>query len=160
MDEDCLKRKEKLLKETQGLLNDFGKKRKIYAVRTKGFQISLICIGAMTSLVIGLSFIDGIAFVCRVIGLVLTAMTTIVTGILSVCDYEEKWRQRSVTYLKLLALKRDLNLEGAVTEEKFAVYWKRLDVIMEEDANLWFADFDAKQKEIKELEKTEEKQEK
>lgn len=126
-----------LQQEVENLVQSFSTKRKQYEKMKNILQILTVCTGALVSLSIGLSFISEIEFLCKVIGIVLSAAATIITGISNIYSYEQRWKQRSVTYLKLLELKRNLKLEGQMTEEKFAEYRKQLNTIMSQDTELW-----------------------
>lgn len=126
-----------LQKEVESLVQSFSKKRKQYEKMKNIFQMLIVCMGALVSLSLGLSFISEIEFLCKVIGIVLSAAATIITGISNLYNYEQRWRQRSVTYLKLLELKRDLKFEAEMSEEKFTEYRERLNIIMRQDAELW-----------------------
>lgn len=128
---------EVLKKEIQDLIASFEEKRKRYARRKNIIQILLVCLAAVTSLSIGLSFVEKIAYGCKIASMLLSFITTIITGISSIYNYEQRWRQRSRTYLKLLELKRDLKLEEVLTDQVFRQYKERLNAIMKEDGELW-----------------------
>lgn len=137
--------KVKLLeKEVQDLINDFSKKRKKYEKMKNRLQFATICVGAGTSLVLGLSFISEISDICKILGFILSAITTIVTGYLHIHNFEQKCRQRTITYLKLLELKRDLKFEDDLSVDEFNIYKKRLSTIMNEDSELYLNQLDEK----------------
>lgn len=130
--------------EIQDLINDFSKKRKEYEKIKNRLQFATICIGAETSLVLGLSFISEISDICKILGVILSTVTTIITGYLHIHNFEQKCRQRTVTYLKLLELKRDLKFEDNLSADEFNIYKKRLSIIMNEDSELYLNQFDEK----------------
>lgn len=136
---------ELLQKEVHGLIQDFSEKRKQYKFRRNIIQISSVCIGAMISMFIGFSFISEIELWCKVIGIILSAIATILNGISNIFNFEQRWRQRSVTYLRLLELNRDIKLETEIDDEKYEEYKKRLKDIMSQDTELWVANIEKQQ---------------
>lgn len=131
-----------LEKEIQELIKSFRDKKEKAQEKKKQLQFVLICVGAGTSLVLGLSFIDEIATVCKILGILFGTATSILTGYLQIYDYERKAKQYAITYLKLLELKRDLRLELKIDETTFQEYKKRLNTIMQADTNLYLQSLD------------------
>lgn len=138
-----------LYEEVCSLCVDFNKKRKVYEKGKNRIQLLVVLSGALTSLALGLSFLDQIALLCQVAGLILSVVSTVLTGVLHVYNYEQKWKQRSVTYLKLLELKRDMKLGDMDTEEEFEQCKARLSVIMKEDTAIWIESIENKPKDEK-----------
>lgn len=141
------KRKKALERQVQSLLDNFSNKRNLYAKKNQNIQLATVCVGAAISLLLGLSFIEELAFICKIAGLFLGAVTTVLTGIRSIFNYEEKWKQRSITYLKLLELKRTIQLdERQLDKTEYAEYISKLNRIMREDAELWITNVENQQR--------------
>ena len=146
-------RKEALEGQVQSLLSDFSNKRNLYAKRNQNIQLATVCVGAVISLLLGLSFIEELSFVCKIAGLFLGAVTTVLTGINGIFNYEEKWKQRSITYLKLLELKRIIQLdEKQLDKTEYTEYINRLNKIMREDAELWITNVENQQRKQERIE--------
>lgn len=127
-------RRLQMLKDEAGsYMMDTDKKRRWYKRWMKVANICLSVLYPLAALMLALGFVENYETETRCLSLIFTAMATSVWGICKGCALEKKWQQRTIIFLKLDELLRDIRYEKKLdvkTVEDFIIRFKN---IMKED---------------------------
>lgn len=100
------KKYEILYKEIQSLIKDFTKKKNEYARNYKIIKFIILFFTSLSTLAMGLTFIDSISLAAKIVAIVLSTLSTIAIGWDKTIDYKKLWQQRTDTLVQLCQLKR------------------------------------------------------
>lgn len=105
-------RRLQILKQEAGAyIIETDKKRRWYKGWMKAANISCAILYPLAALMLALGFMDDYDVETRCLSLIFTALATIVLGICKGCALEKKWQQRTIIFLKLDELLRDIQYE-------------------------------------------------
>ena len=109
--------------------------RKQYSRYVEATGIIMSVCGALVTFFVALSFVDNeiFAMIVKIIGLLLSCISLITSGICKSKVWEGKLKQRTDTYLKLDELLRDLRYEDTLNAEMLEGYLRRFKEIINAD---------------------------
>lgn len=125
--------KQTLKEDIRNMLKTFDKKRREYKKRIHIYNGILVTMNTIPLASIALSFIDSIEVPMKIIAIISSAVSVLVSNLLKSEVYHMKMIQRTKTYLSLCELKRDIKYETVwdrKTEERYIEKYKE---IMKED---------------------------
>lgn len=129
-------RKEFFYKDLLGYIEDADSHRRQYEEKLSTYHTSAIILGGASALAFALALIitEPIgAIVCKCFGLVFAAICCIILGICKSRSLEDKWKQRTTTFLRLDELKMDFDYETNFDKENMEHYIERMKQIIRED---------------------------
>lgn len=130
--------KKKFENQLNDLIYDFRKKKKKYYDRYFTLSFSIAIISAGIAFCLGISFIEGVEKLFKVISLVLSAILSVLTASMSFLNYKSKYIQRTKTLVRLLSLKRQYQLHSPnMTDDLLYEFSDKLETIMQEDLDNW-----------------------
>ena len=126
-------KKERLLNELEKYKMHTDEKRKEYEGKVKFCSVILSILQPLSVLLLAVSFIPEIETVLKILSLVLTTTCTTIIGICQSLALQGKWQQRTVTFLELDELERDIRYDYEIDEEKMKKYVQRFKQILIND---------------------------
>lgn len=105
------RRLQMLKQEAGAYIVETDKKRHWYKGWMKAANISCAILYPLAALMMALGFMEDYDVETRCLSLIFTALATIVLGICKGCALEKKWQQRTIIFLKLDELLRDIQYE-------------------------------------------------
>lgn len=137
--EDVLKNRKydqwinKLKEDIDKFESDTNEHRVKYKRQLKWLNIMLSVCYPLSALAISLSVFSRIEMIAKLVGLLFSALGTILVGIGKSLALDSKWQQRTTTYLHLDELERDMDYEMDWSKEKVEEYIDRFKMIVKED---------------------------
>lgn len=108
-------------------------KRKKYKLYVQCVNVIVSILYPLTALSVALSFLKNLQILMNVFSLLFSAIGTIVLLVSKGLAWNEKLQQRTVTYLKLDELMRDMRYERSLNEDNLNRYVERYKMIISED---------------------------
>lgn len=120
--QDCIKKNNMMREAVKGNVEKSG--------------IAVVVCGVLVSFFLALSFVNNsiMQMVVKIMGLVSSSVGLIITGICKAKAWEGKFQQRTIIYLKLDQLQRDLRYETNMNQGKLDNYIKQFKEILLADA--------------------------
>lgn len=130
--------KDVFINQLNKLICDFSKKKEWYYNKHILYSWAITIANACTSFAIGISFIEELAFVCKIAALVLSSILIVLNGAYNFLNYKNAYTQRTQTLILLMSLRRRFAIhESNMTKEDLELYSEKLEAIMRDDMNLW-----------------------
>lgn len=130
-----LERRQKLEQDMEAFYVETDRQRIKYKNQLKKLNIALSVLYPLSSLAISLSFLECLDPWAKIAGLLFSTTCVILGGIGASLTIEEKWQQRTTTYLRLDELRRDMKYETDWNREKTERYIDKFkDIIKADDA--------------------------
>ena len=126
-------KKERLLHELEEYKMCTNEKREEYDRKVKYFSVALSILQPLAVFLLAISFIPKIETLLKILSLLFTTMCTIIIGICQSLALQGKWQQRTVTFLKLDELERDIRYDYEIDEEEMKQYIQRFKQILTND---------------------------
>lgn len=126
--------KQTLKEDIRNMLKTFDKKRREYKKRIHIYNGILVTMNTIPLASIALSFIDSIEVPMKIIAIISSAVSVLVSNLLKSEVYHMKMIQRTKTYLNLCELKRDIKYEIVWDRETEKRYIEKYKDIMKEDS--------------------------
>ncbi|MBO5474580.1 MAG: hypothetical protein J6A08_12480 [Lachnospiraceae bacterium] len=128
-------RRMKLQQEVRKFYSETDQKRIEYKNQIKWFNIALSTLYPLSSFAIAMSFVELLETAAKISGLLFSTVAAILGGIGTSLAIDMKWEQRTVTYLRLDELQRDMEYETNWNKEKTDEYIERFkDIVKADDA--------------------------
>lgn len=105
-------RRLELEQEIEVFYEETDKKRRKYKNQLKALNIVLSILYPLSSFAIAMSFVDNLELEAKIVGLLCSTIAAILGGIGTSLAIEGKWQQRTITYLRLDELRRDMKYES------------------------------------------------
>lgn len=143
--------KEIFEKELDKLIDDFSNKRKIYHKKYINLCWITVIINAALSFSVGISFIEEITLLFKIVALVLSSALLVVNGAMSFLNYKNLYEQRTRTLVELLALRREYKFSVKFSDirKDFEIINSKLQIIMQEDLAVWLENIPKEREEVK-----------
>ena len=121
--------------ELQDCIEKNNEKREKTQRRVERSSIANTTFSALVSFLLALSFVDNDSFqlAVKIAGLAFSCLSLVLVGICKAKAWEGKFQQRSVVFLKLDQLQRDLRYESSMDEDKLNEYIQRFKDILAMD---------------------------
>lgn len=129
-------REEQFYQDLLVYMKDANIHREKYEKELESYYTSEIIIGGLSALAFALALVvtmTDLVMLLKCLGLFFVAVCCVMSGICKCKSLEEKWKQRTVTFLRLDELKRDFDYEEELSEERIEQYIERLKQIIRED---------------------------
>lgn len=131
--------KEAFEKELDKLIDDFSNKRNMYRRKHNQLCWVNVVLNAALSFSVGISFIEEIALLFKVVALVLSSVLFVINGAMSFLNYKNMYEQRTKTLVELYALRREYRFSVKYSDIRndFETVKDKLQSIMQEDLTEW-----------------------
>lgn len=131
--------KEAFEKELGKLIDDFSNKRNKYRHKHNQLCWVNVALNATLSFSVGISFIEEIALLFKVIALLLSSALLVVNGAMNFLNYKNMYEQRTKTLVELYALRREYRFSVKYSDirKDFETIKNKLQSIMREDLEEW-----------------------
>lgn len=131
--------KEAFEKELDKLIDDFSNKRNMYHRKHNQLCWVNVVLNAALSFSVGISFIEEIALLFKVVALVLSSVLFVINGAMSFLNYKNMYEQRTKTLVELYALRREYRFSVKYSDirKDFETVKDKLQSIMQEDLTEW-----------------------
>ncbi len=143
--------KEIFEKELDKLIDDFSNKRKIYHKKYINLCWITVIMNAALSFSVGISFIEEITLLFKIVALVLSSALLVANGAMSFLNYKNLYEQRTRTLVELLALRREYKFSVKFSDirKDFEIINSKLQIIMQEDLTVWIENIPKEREEVK-----------
>ena len=136
---------EELYSQIQNDIDYHVKRSKRLKNKANFFKISVMALGAIVTIVLGLQFSDHVKVewdsCIQNIALILGAMITLLSGISNFWNAEKYWLNNIVTMMKLIDLRNDMKIEAmassGIPSDVFNDLRGRFDEIQNEKIDYW-----------------------
>lgn len=130
--------------ELESLINDFTNKKKEYSKKFKIIKFLIILSTTLTSLFVGLAFIENFSFISKILAICFSALTTLFVAWDKTIEYKKLWEQRTNTLISLFVLKRIYKIkllplisQGVNVDKEIGDLFMALNALMKNDIDQW-----------------------
>ena len=144
---DTLNDLTKLLEgKIQKSINEFEKRRSKMFNVVRGFKYPLVFLTAISTIVLGLELGEEFVVKQKNLALIIGAIVTGLTTLMTFWNVEEYWIKNKVIELQLKSLQNRFQFEktAGLTEERVKELFKQYQVIIGQQEELWKATLDEK----------------